>query len=408
MIDSCNKCVRRSAGKFHAPLIWAAFALAGAAAWPNVAAAQASANPYATVSAEYDSNVFRVNDSPAGIAFAGEPLVGDWDSKQIIGATGQYLWGLQKFTGTLEGRHEVFDHLTDLDHYEYLAKGEFDFKLASLFDGLVSIRQERFMAQFANNQSNTLEINTDRNVVERLNFYATPDWRVEGGASEHTLDSPLKFFPQFADHEIGAHGGLSYLGIANLTYGLSFDHLRGNYSYASGVSPYSQNGGSLHMTYMLNGLSQFEGAVGYAKRDLGPFLGRIDGWTGNLAYDRQLTAKTSIQISGERVIGSYLASGGSEIDTTGKFAVTWHATYKIYATASYAYTHSTFVGQAIPGSVATGRRDHTPSETGNITYDVFRHLQIKGYINRQVRDSTSDFFNYYDTIYGLQVTAHWK
>jgi hypothetical protein len=408
MIESSNNSGRRSAGKFHAPLLLAAFALTGAAAWPSVAAAQASANPYATVAVEHDSNVFRVNDSPGGIAFAGEPLVGDTDEKAIVGSTGQYLWGLQKFTGTVEGRREEFDHLTDLDHYEYLLKGEFDWKLGSLFDGYVSIRQERFMAQFANNQSNTLEIDLDRNIIERVNFYATPDWRLEAGATQHTLDSPLKFFPDFDDHEVGSHAGLSYLGIANLTYGLSFDHLQGNYSYATGVSPYSQNGASLHMTYMLNGLSSFEGSAGYAKRDLGPFLGDIAGWTGNIAYDRQLTAKTSIQISGERVIGSYLASGGSEIDTTGKFALTWHATYKIYATASYAYTHSTFVGQAIPGSVATGRRDHTPAETANLTYDVFRHLQLKAYFNRQVRDSTFEFFNYYDTVYGLQATAHWK
>jgi hypothetical protein len=121
-----------------------------------------------------------------------------------------------------------------------------------------------------------------------------------------------------------------------------------------------------------------------------------------------LTAKTSIQISGDRQIASYLAAGGGEIDTTGTFGVTWHATYKIGATASYGYTHSTFVGQAVPGSTAIGRRDHVPVAMANITYDVLRHLQLKAYFTKQNRDSNYEFFNYYDTIYGIQATAHWK
>ncbi len=383
-------------------------ALPAVFALPSVAAAQATANPYATVAVEHDSNVFRVQDSPAAIAFAGEPLVGDTDERAIIGSTGQYLWGLQKFTGTLEGRREEFDHLSDLDHYEYLLKGEFDWKVASLLDGLVSFRQERLMAQFANNQSNTLEINRDREVKETANLYFNPDYRLEVGGYQHTLDSPLKLAPGYALHEFGSSAGMSYLGIANLTYGFSFEHLQGNYSHALGVGPYSQNGASLHMTYMINGLSELEASGGYARRDQSQQLGEVAGWTGILAYDRQLTAKTSFQLSASRAIGNYVTSGGSEIDTTGKLGLTWHATYKIGVTASYGYTHTTFVGQAIPGSFATGRRDHSPVEMANVTYDVLRHLQLKAYYNRQTRDSNFEFFNYNDTVYGIQATAHWK
>jgi len=76
--------------------------------------------------------------------------------------------------------------------------------------------------------------------------------------------------------------------------------------------------------------------------------------------------------------------------------------------ATYGYTHITFVGQAIPGSTATGRRDRLPEETANVTYEVLRHLQLKAYYNRQNRDSNFQFFNYYDTVYGIQATAHWK
>jgi hypothetical protein len=400
----------RQANRFLAPLLLASFAVAvpGLLALPGVAGAQATANPYAGLAVEHDSNVFRVQDSAAAIAAAGEPLVGDTDEKAIVGSTGQYLWGLQRLTGTLEGRREEFDRLTELDHYEYLIKAEFDWKLSSLFDGLVSLRQEHLMAQFANNQSNALELNTDRNVIERFNFYATPDWRLDAGANQHTLDAPLKFFPGYAEHEFGSHAALDYLGIANLTYGFDVDHLDGNYAHAAGVGPYSQNSADLHLTYNINGLTSLEGSAGYAKRDQSQLLGQIAGWTGRLAYDRQLTAKTSIQISGDRQIASYLAAGGGEIDTTGTFGVTWHATYKIGATASYGYTHSTFVGQAVPGSTAIGRRDHVPVAMANITYDVLRHLQLKAYFTKQNRDSNYEFFNYYDTIYGIQATAHWK
>jgi len=408
MIEFCHSHGRHSGGSFLRPLLSVSLVLSGMIALPRIAGAQATADPYVAVAVEHDSNVFRVQDSPAAIAFAGEPLVGDTDEKAIVGTNAQYLWGIQKFTGTLEGRREEFDHLTDLNHYEYLVKGEFDWKVESLLDGLVSVRQEHYMAQFANNQSNTLEINTDRNVIEKVNLYATPDWRLEAGANQHTLESPLKLYPDYAEREFGSHAGVTYLGIADLTYGFSFDHLDGNYAHATGVGPYSQNSATLHLSYMLNGLTTLEGSAGYAKRDQSQFLGNIAGWTGSLAYERQLTAKTSFVVSGVRQIASYAAAGGAEIDTTGTFGITWHATYKIGVNASYGYTHSTFVGQAIPGSTATGRRDHVPVATGNLTYDVFRHLQLKAYVNRQNRDSNVQFFNYYDTVYGIQATARWK
>ena len=392
----------------HALRIFSAAALTAlASAWPCAAQAQATLNPYVSAQFEHDSNVFRVENSRVAQQFYGGPQLADTDFRYIAGVEGTYLWGIQKLTGTVEGREIRYDHFTFLDHSEYLANLQLDWKVASVLDGIVQVRQEHLAAYFADSNSPYLEVDTDRNVVGKLNFRFRTDWRLETGVNFRNFEAPLQFFPDFVEHQTGSHLGLSYLGLAYLSYGISFDRIDGKYDNAPGVGPYTQNSVSAKANYAITGLQTLSGALGYTKRTQtgGQSYGGI---TGQLKYVRQLTAKTSVNAQFTRAVNSYIASAGSEVDTTESVGVTWQATYKLAVNLNAAYVNSTFIGQIIPGSTAAGRTDHSPYGGLNVTYQILRQLQVKGYFNAQSRKSNSEFDRYNDTTAGIQLLAHWR
>ncbi len=398
MTDTCDRMV----------LVLKNALFAASLAFPSALFAQATANPYLSVQFEHDSNVFRVADSTVATQFYGGPRLGDTDFRYVAGADGTYLWGLQKLTATVEGRKIDYDHFTFLNHYEYLGSLQLDWKAASLLDGVVQFKQEHLAAYFGDRQSPTLEVDTDRNIVGKLNLKIRTDWRLETGINFRTYDSPLQFYPDFAEHQTGTHLGLSYLGVANLTYGVGVDHISGSFTHATGVGPYTQTSADLQMTYLITGLTSLNGALGYTKRNQGVGEDSFGAVTGQFSYKRQLTGKTSMTAQVARNVFSYTASAGSEIDSTASIAADWQATYRLDVGLKLAYTRSTFVGQAIPGSVANGRVDHSPQESLNITYQALRNLQIKAYANAQRRSSNVYFDTFNDNTVGIQALAHWR
>jgi hypothetical protein len=352
-----------------------------------------------------------VENASVAQAFYGDPTLADTDIRSIAGLDGTYLWSLQKFTANLEGREIDFDHFKFLNHSEYLGNLQWDWKLSNVLDGLVQVRQEHAAAYFADSNSPYLEIDTDRIIVGKLNFIFRADYRLETGVNFHTHDAPLQFYPAFVERENGEHLGLSYLGITNLSYGFAVEHLDGNYTHAPGVGPYSQTKEYLQMTYILKGLQNVSGQIGYTKRNQTDEQ-NLSAVTGQLKYVRQLTGKTSVSFQFERAVNSYIASAGSEIDTSGTASVQWQATYKLAVNLGYTYQITTYVGQVIAGLVNpaasdNGRQDHLPSETVNLIYQPLRQIQIKAYVNAQSRRSNVDFDRFHDTTAGIQATAHW-
>jgi hypothetical protein len=379
---------------------------------PSAVFAQSTINPYASVQIEHDSNVFRVENEAVALSLHNDPTIADTDFRYIAGLDGTYLWSLQKLSVNLEGREIEYDHFKFLNHSEYLGNLQWDWKVSDILDGLFQARQEHLAAYFADSNSPYLEVDTDRNIVGKLNFIFRTDWRLETGANFRTYEAPLQQYPDFVDKEDGTHLGVSYLGVANLTYGVGVDHINGTYEHAIGVGPYTQTTESLRMNYVINGLQTVTGALGYTKRNQTDEQ-NLSAVTGQLKYVRQLTGKTSVSVSFVRAVNSYLASAGSEIDTSGTASVQWQATYKLAVNVAYSYQTSEYIGQVInsvvnPTLTDIGRTDHLPSESLNVVYQPLKRIQIKAYVNAQQRHSNVAFDRFNDTTFGVQAIGHWR
>jgi len=378
---------------------------------PGAVLAQATLNPYVSVQAERDSNVFRVENASIAQAFYGDPTLADTDLRYVAGMDGTYLWSLQKFTANLEAREIEYDHFKFLNHAEYLGNVQWDWKVSNVLDGLIDVRQERLAAYFADSNSPDLEVDTDRKIIAKLNFIFRADYRLEAGVNFRNYNAPQQFYPEFVERENGTHLGLSYLGITDFSYGIGVDHTDGTYAHAPGVGPFTQSTESLKMTYIINGLQTVTAALGYTKRNQTDEQ-NLSAITGQLTYLRQLTGKTSVTLQFQRAVNSYIASAGSEIDTSGTASVQWQATYKLAVNVGYTYQISTYVGQVIasslnPGATDNGRTDHLPTENFNLVYQPLKKIQIKAYITAQSRRSNVDFDRFHDTTAGIQATAHW-
>jgi hypothetical protein len=383
----------------------AAFALL--AIFASAAAdAQTTFLPYASTQYEHNNNVFDLPNSAAALANNGDSTLGDSSLRTVAGADVNFLWDRQRFYSTLEGRYIDYDHFGYLSHNEYLAKVGLDWKLLSAFDGTFLGSIERVMAAFAERDTQTqLAVNLDRHAIGKFNFRITPDWRLETSVDYHDLDSPIQDFPTYGLTETTGHAALKYLGFSDLTYGFTAEYINGKYRNAPVPGSYDQTNLDLTMAYTASGLSSFNGAIGYTKRDQGQNQGSLSALSGELGYLRKLSGKTSLHLDVTRAVNSYIGAGGSELDTTALAQLTFQPTYKTGMSLGYQYIWSKFLGQTIPGSDVLGRKDRTPGLTFKVNYQALRWLLIQPYVNYQRRDSNEQAFNFSSTIIGIQILA---
>jgi len=362
--------------------------------------------PYASEQYEHNSNVFALPNSAAAFAANGDTRLSDSDLRTIVGFEEDYLWDRQRLYSTLEGRYFKYDHFAELSHYEYLAKAGLDWKLLSAFDGTFLGSFERYMASFANRDTQTaLAINLERHAIGKFNFHLSPEWRLETGVDHHDLDAPVQGFPHYGLAETTGLASLKYLGFSNLTYGISADYIDGKFRNAPLVGTYTQTDVALTAAYAATGLSSFDGSVGHTQRDQGLNQGNISAITGKVGYLRRFSGKTSIQVNYMRAVNSYIGAGGSELDSTASLTLNYQPTYKTGMSIGFQEVWSDFTGQTIPGVNVLGRRDRSPAATFKLNYQARRWLLIQPYANYQRRTSSDGFFSYSGTIIGIQVLA---
>jgi hypothetical protein len=378
--------------------------------------AQSTFLPYASTDYEHNSNIFYLPNSQAAYATGGSYQLGDSSLKTIGGAEEDYYWGRQRFYATIEGRYIEYAHYTDLNHSEYQAKLGLDWKLLSAFDGTLAGSLERYMAPFANRDTYTaLSVDVDRGASAKVNTRISPEWLLVTSVNYHDLDAPVQDYPNYGLTETTSHLALQYLGVANLTFGAAADYVDGRYRNAPIQGTYNQIALDLTMSYAVSRLSTFKGAVGYTQRDQGQGQGSVSGVTGALGYTRTLTGKTSLSLDLTRAVNSYVAAGGSELDTILSLRANHQLTYKIGISAGVQEMRSDFLGQTIPIPCANGapgcstsvlgRHDRVPGADIKITYDVRRWLLIQPYATYQRRTSNYPLDEFTSTIIGIKFQA---
>ena len=385
-----------------ATLMWLASVCV--AVMPGLSRADGVFTPYAAEDIEHNTNIF---DLPAGqgtpIGKHG-PTFGDTFFETRAGLQVTYPIDRQQFFGTAEFRRFDYDNFTLLDHNEELFDGGLKWKLGYAVDGLLEYKHEQRMVQFQDLQAYTqLILEKENNATASANVDITPEWRVESKVNDHVLESPRSDVPGLSLHEDSILEGLKYLGVANLSAGFEADYLDGRYNHDPlALDPnYHQISGALAATYIISGLTNFSGNVGYTRRT-DPTNAGLSGVTGRITYQHSISSKTSINLQLSRVLSTYVSTGGNEIDTTAGATVNWQATYKILVRAGYSYTDSSFPGTPV-GAATIDRVDHFQSANVDLTYQVLHWLSIRPYARYQNRHSNDSFDSFNANIVGVEL-----
>jgi len=361
----------------------------------------------ATSQYQYNTNVF---DLPAGYAVLGQGNRRG-DSFYTYGAQGSvdYLLSQQDFflRGTVTDFR--YDHFSELTHYEYTADGGWNFKLGSEWDGTLEVLRNRTMVTFAELNQQTLSLQTEQRERGGIRFHFLPDWRIGISGYSSDISEPTVQSPALKLTENQGASTLEYLGVANLTAGVTASYLTGKFSGNTGLDTlydldYHQTAAGLTAAYKLSGKSTLDVAAGYSDRTSVAAADTLSGFTGNIALHDQLTAKTVLTVRVSRAINSYIANAGSEIDSIGHIDVAWQATFKTGFTLGYNYTYSDLPGQGVgPGG---SRIDHMQYATVGIDYEPARWLSIRPYANFTTRHSNVFAYAFSGNIYGVNFLAH--
>jgi hypothetical protein len=362
---------------------------------------------------EYNSNVF---DVQSGYPVPGTTDFQHSDSLFTYGAAldMNYLWSQQKLFALMSLTEFHYDRFTQLDHHEYNLDGGLNWKIGSALDGTLEVLRNYSMVPFSNAESATFSLQTEQRESAKIGLEFLSDWRIEASGRYHTVDQSAAQSQGVNLTESYGEAALKYIGRAGLSAGLSGGYTSGNYEGSSADSNFSyrQTNVALVAAYEATGRSTFNGALGYSDRTSPSALNTVSGFTGELDYSYQLTGKTSMQMRLSRVINSYVANAGSEIDTQAGLSARWQATYKLGVEAGFTWTTRNLPDQG-DAPVGGDRIDHDELTSIKIDYEALRWLTIKPYVSLESR--SSNFVgpnvigaNFKSAIYGVYFTARWQ
>ena len=383
------------------PVILACVLALGLCSLP--AQAQLSVQPFATGDYQYNSNIAAVAPGDPANVLRGDAHRDDQIKRGVAGATVKYRWRHQLLSAAAEGRRYDYNYFSRLNHDEYLLSANLDWQLATAVDGKLGVSREQRMADLKARLSSFLVLETERDADASVNFHIGPDWRVETGAKQRDLDSPQPGLPAYGLKETTGDAALKYASPAAWTIGIAAERVKGDYRGGALAQSYRQTGFDGTASYGTGEPTLLKAALGYTKRE-NPAVNAADitATTGLLSYARKLTGKTSVFLSYERAVNSYVITAASEIDSIVTVKADWEATTKISVLLGYTRTGSSFTGETIPFT-NQARADQYQAADLNINYALRRWLSISPYAMYQTRTSNVAYFQYNGAAVGVRL-----
>lgn len=363
--------------------------------------------PYGRIGYYVDSNVFALPTAGPQLPPGTNTAISDHYAEALAGVELVELYGRQKLSVTLEGRHFDYDRLSYLNHFEYLGLGSFDWQLGNSLDGNLRYREEQKMTPFMDQYTTVLILQTERIASANVRLTLTPDWSIKPQVMRRDLEYPQPLYPDERLREDTAGAVLAYAGLGPVRLGIEFEHLTGVYSGVDNTIPkVSQEQYNLTADYAVTALSTFDGSIGYTSRDQGGTAGNLSAVTGSVAYRRNLTGKTTFSLLLQRAINSYVTAGSSELDTGGTLQLDWQATRRVLLSVAYTHTNSNFDGYLLAGVGAEpGRRDHYDTGRFTLRWDALHWLSIQPHVSYQKRESNQVLYTFDESIVGIDLVA---
>jgi hypothetical protein len=391
-------------------------AAAGAGIAPAMAAVDLSAT--ATTSVEHNTNPIELSSREAFLFSPRGKKDLDDTSTSLTASVGAETGADGPLHINLQGlySHTESERFNKLGHDDYNLAGNLDWKPSELYDvsltgshnrepiGLADVGGQRATLKTATSAQSTLRLRP----VPKIQLGVTPAW------SE--IKMPLQGAERYRYSWTSGTVFLIFLGPGGLVPGLSANQTKGRYRGIGNATRYKQESIQGTLNYKASGFSTFSLAAGQTRRttrlvepsndpEALAAEGTHSGFTGSLNYDRNLSVKTSITAGAFRYIQEYETGVGREIGTGVTGNITWKATSKLSVTLDSTFTLLNVQGIQFTG-LAVDREDLVRSFTIGVGYIATRHLSLRTYLTRRIRNSNGTYADQFNaSVGGLELTT---
>jgi exopolysaccharide biosynthesis operon protein EpsL len=353
--------------------------------------------------ASHDSNLFRLAPETDAEAAIGSSKRADSYSRSTLRLTADKPLGRQTLhaaAGLSRVRYDRFQRLdSDLSDYN----GRWDWALGHLWSGQLKVGRGETAPGFSDYRAPVADRVTTDTGEARAVLMFHPAWRLTLGATQ-TEAKHSAAVNAIGDSRVqGAEAGLRYVPGTGKEAGVRLRRSDGRYPNRQAVggvavdNGYAEEGMDLDAAWQASGASRFRGSIGQSRRRHDDVPGRdFSGATGSLAWDWQVTGKTSLGLAARREIGA-------QEDLIATYAVTeslslraaWAPTSKLSLNASAEARQRDLRGD--PAAALAGlpaRRDDYRIASVSAGYAPLRDLQLSLALRRERRDSNMPGFSY--------------
>ncbi|MBS1190917.1 MAG: exopolysaccharide biosynthesis operon protein EpsL [Rhodocyclaceae bacterium] len=255
-------------------------------------------------------------------------------------------------------------------------------------------------------------LRTTENQRFGLDYAFHPSWHALGGLSHQTVTND-RLLTQESDFEANsAILGIKYTPASGNWLSFQTRQTEGDYNKrpfdaaSQFDNRFTETGQEFAMTWQPTGHSTFNGRLEYVERRHPHFSSRnFSGWTGQLGYLYQYSAKTALTAAYVRAINAFQDTNSSYyVSDDLTLGSRWDATDKISLAARLGYAQRHYQGEIAP--LATPQRQDDVTRAGvDLSYKPARWLEFKAGVAAEKRNSNSGGFDYTDRQLLFSVSA---
>ncbi|HJW25282.1 MAG TPA: XrtB/PEP-CTERM-associated polysaccharide biosynthesis outer membrane protein EpsL [Rhodocyclaceae bacterium] len=255
-------------------------------------------------------------------------------------------------------------------------------------------------------------LRTTENQRFNLEYAFHPSWHVIGGVSHLTVTND-QLLTQESDFEAsGAAIGIKHTPASGNWLSFQTRQSDGRYTkrpfetFSQFDNRFTDRGQEFAASWQPTGHSTFSGRLEYLERHHPHFSKRnFAGWTGQLGYLYQYSAKTSLTATYVRGLNAFQDTSSSYYTSDDLvFGARWDATAKIGVSGRVGFSHRRYLGEVT--ALAGPRREDDVARAGiDVSYQAYRWLELKAGLAAEKRNSVGTALDYTDRQALISATA---
>ncbi len=365
----------------------------------------------AGISAQHDSNVFRLSDTANAQSVIGTPSRSDTAAITTVGVLLNKPYSLQRFELDIHADDYRYQRFSSLNFTALSYVAAWRWSLTPALHGNLTTNQREFVDNSSDLQ-NRGEVNrrTERASLFDAEYEVDGAFRVLGGFFDNTLrnSQPLTFD---GDSSVkGAEVGVRYVFPSSASLAYRFKKGSGDYPdrVASSffASSFKDTEHEVRLDWPITGKTALQARVSHFNRAHEDLAARdFSGMTGELNATWEATGKTRVTFGLSRELGSYQTGDASYYQGYQFFiAPTWKPTEKTAVRLRYDHGVRDYKGP-LPGFAATNRQDTLDLASLAFEWQLIRAVKMTVSVQQDKRKSTEAGLDYKNNGVNLGVEA---